>query len=104
MLKKTTSSQTLHSELQTLLSASQHIGFIFSERLINMPVQVVPPMYRMLSDEIKWANDEVSGRGTWKSARHDVYDCRTSHMSSLITYSLLEHIVFLQRMNLGWKA
>ncbi|KAF8588505.1 hypothetical protein K439DRAFT_1335320, partial [Ramaria rubella] len=44
--------------LRTLLSSEQHVGFILSERLINMPVQVVPPMYRMLSDEIKWAVDD----------------------------------------------
>lgn len=25
-----------------------------------MPVQVVPHMYRMLADEIQWANDDVS--------------------------------------------
>lgn len=60
MLKKAGASSTLHSTLQTLVSAPQHVGFIFSERLINMPVQVVPPMYRMLSDEINWANDEAS--------------------------------------------
>jgi protein BCP1 len=25
-----------------------------------MPVQVVPPMYKMLSNEVKWAIDDVS--------------------------------------------
>lgn len=25
-----------------------------------MPVQIMPPMYRMLADEIKWAIDDVS--------------------------------------------
>jgi len=24
-----------------------------------MPVQVIPPMYRMLSNEVKWAIDDV---------------------------------------------
>jgi protein BCP1 len=60
ILKKAGASSTLYLTLETLLSPPQHVGFIFSERLINMPVQVVPPMYRMLSDEINWANDEVS--------------------------------------------
>ncbi|KAJ7355437.1 p21-C-terminal region-binding protein-domain-containing protein [Mycena albidolilacea] len=32
-----------------------HVGLVLCERLVNMPVQTVPPMYRMLSDEIKWA-------------------------------------------------
>ena len=59
-LKKAASSAILHSTLQTLFSSSQQVGFVFSERLINMPVQVVPPMYRMLSDEIRWAVEEAS--------------------------------------------
>jgi protein BCP1 len=60
VLEKAASLSTLQSTLQRLLSSPEHVGFIFSERLINMPVQLVPPMYRMLSDEIKWANEEVS--------------------------------------------
>ncbi|KAF8491272.1 p21-C-terminal region-binding protein-domain-containing protein, partial [Gautieria morchelliformis] len=58
VLDKAAASSTLQSTLQTLLSSPEHVGFVFSERLINMPVQLVPPMYRMLSDEIKWANEE----------------------------------------------
>ena len=42
------------------LSSNNHIGLILSERLVNMPVQIVPPMYRMLTDEIKWAVEEVA--------------------------------------------
>ena len=41
------------------LKSTNHVGFVFSERLINMPVQVVPHMYRMLADEIQWALDDV---------------------------------------------
>lgn len=32
-------------------------GLIFSERLINMPVEVVPPMYRMLVEEMELADE-----------------------------------------------
>jgi protein BCP1 len=51
------------SRLRTMLSpqglgSSQHLGLIVSERLVNMPVEIVPPMYKMLVDEMKWANDE----------------------------------------------
>lgn len=42
----------------TGLQSTNHVGFVFSERLINMPVQIVPPMYRMLADEIQWAIDD----------------------------------------------
>jgi len=40
------------------LQSNNHIGLLLSERLINMPVQTVPPMFRMLADEIQWAIDE----------------------------------------------
>ncbi|EIM92015.1 uncharacterized protein STEHIDRAFT_136065 [Stereum hirsutum FP-91666 SS1] len=59
-LLKSMDNTPLHATLQNLLGpngieSQNHVGFIFSERLINMPVQVVPHMYRMLADEIKWA-------------------------------------------------
>ena len=34
------------------------IGLILTDRLINIPPQVVPPMYRMLLEEISWAVEE----------------------------------------------
>ncbi|EJD55116.1 hypothetical protein AURDEDRAFT_109577 [Auricularia subglabra TFB-10046 SS5] len=46
-----------HPSIAPLLQSSQ-VGLVVSERLINMPVQVVPPMYRMLLDEIQWAIDD----------------------------------------------
>jgi len=63
VLLKSGSNPGLHSTLQNLfgnegLKSQNHVGFIYSERLINMPVQVIPPMYRMLGDEIQWALDD----------------------------------------------
>ncbi|KAG5355832.1 Protein BCP1 [Yarrowia sp. B02] len=45
----------LHKQIRKLLgpSSTSQVGLIISERLINMPVQVVPPMYKMLLDETK---------------------------------------------------
>ncbi|EGN92707.1 hypothetical protein SERLA73DRAFT_65334, partial [Serpula lacrymans var. lacrymans S7.3] len=40
------------------LNSPNHVGLVLSERLINMPVQVAPPMYRMLVDEMKWAVED----------------------------------------------
>ena len=37
----------------------RHVGLVICERLVNMPVQVVPPMYRMLVDEIDGALKDV---------------------------------------------
>jgi protein BCP1 len=47
-------------ELAKLLSpdSEAQVGLILTERFVNMPHQVVPPMYTMLQEEIQWANDE----------------------------------------------
>lgn len=47
-------------QLEQLLSSKSkaQVGLILTERLINMPHQIVPPMYNMLQEEIQWANDE----------------------------------------------
>ncbi|RAH46408.1 protein-transporting protein BCP1 [Aspergillus brunneoviolaceus CBS 621.78] len=43
------------SPLVPLLSGSHKIGLLLTERLINMPAEVVPPMYTMLQQEIAHA-------------------------------------------------
>lgn len=46
--------------LATLLSQTPvpPVGLVLTERLINMPSEVVPPMYSMLQEEIAWAIEE----------------------------------------------
>ena len=39
-------------------STSARIGLILTERLVNIPSEVVPPMYSMLLEEISWAIEE----------------------------------------------
>lgn len=34
------------------------VGLVLTERLINIPSEVVPPMYKMLLEEISWAIEE----------------------------------------------
>lgn len=58
LLAKTSADQGFHSTLSSLLQ-THAVGLVLSERLINMPVQVMPPMYRMLSEEIDEAIEEV---------------------------------------------
>lgn len=42
---------------------ANHVGLILSERLINIPMDLVPPLYEALFEEILWATeDEVH---TW---------------------------------------
>ena len=62
LISKANQSSALRVVLEDALASSSenHVGLILSERLVNMPVQVIPPMYRMLADEIKWAIEEVS--------------------------------------------
>jgi protein BCP1 len=52
----------LNEKLVELLkdTSNYHIGLLLSERLINMPVQIVPPMYKMLQEEIQWAIEDVN--------------------------------------------
>lgn len=48
------------SKLEELVeqSTSARIGLILTERLVNIPSEVVPPMYKMLLEEISWAIEE----------------------------------------------
>ncbi|KAJ2915639.1 hypothetical protein MD484_g4755, partial [Candolleomyces efflorescens] len=75
---ETTSSSTLHSTLQTLFSQSEnHVGLIICERLINMPVQTIPPLYNMLKDEVRNA---VAQNLPYKFS-HLLFISRTYHLS-----------------------
>lgn len=75
LLSKLSSKATdFHAALTSLLSTPaaspedstsaepKHVGLVLSERLVNMPPQVVPPMYRMLQEELEWARNDVSVR------------------------------------------
>ncbi|KAK7514523.1 p21-C-terminal region-binding protein-domain-containing protein [Phyllosticta citriasiana] len=58
-VQKASSEPTL-SQLPSLLSpenSSAQVGLILTERFINMPSEIVPPMYNMLLEEMQWAID-----------------------------------------------
>ena len=55
--KQASTSDALKS-LKEVLEGANTVGLILTERLINVPVEVVPPMYKMLLEEITWANEE----------------------------------------------
>ncbi|KXL50027.1 hypothetical protein M433DRAFT_66622 [Acidomyces richmondensis BFW] len=38
--------------------SESQVGLILTERFINMPHQIVPPMYDMILEEIEWANND----------------------------------------------
>ena len=51
---------TALSKLEDLMqnSTGARVGLILTERLVNIPSEVVPPMYKMLLEEITWAIEE----------------------------------------------
>lgn len=66
LLQKTKSQLEFNMILSKLLSSSKttkdqskqlKVGLVISERMINMPVEVVPPMYKMLLDEMEKAEN-----------------------------------------------
>ncbi|CAO3622576.1 unnamed protein product [Mucor fragilis] len=53
--------EALHKAVKQILSlssADKHVGWVVSERFINMPVEIMAPMYTMLTDELKNAVKE----------------------------------------------
>jgi protein BCP1 len=46
------------SPISSVINSEAHVGLILSERLINMPAEIVPPMYTMLMDEIEAAVED----------------------------------------------
>ena len=67
LLEKSKANSKLHEELTRILSVKGNggkgkgegsLGLILTERMINMPVEVVPPMYKMLQEEVQWALDD----------------------------------------------
>jgi protein BCP1 len=57
LVNKAKTNSSLES-IPDLLSNDSHVGLIFSERLINMPSEIAPPMYSMLMDEIEAAVED----------------------------------------------
>ena len=41
-----------------VLRGDNEVGLVLTERLINMPLEVTPPMYRMLHEEMTWAVED----------------------------------------------
>ena len=76
-VQKSSALPAMQQDLQRLLDdTTSHVGLVLCERLINMPVQVIPHMYRMLAEELKAAVEVVSG---WVHAHY--------HNANLISFS-----------------
>ncbi|KAG8835785.1 Mss4p nuclear export [Serendipita sp. 399] len=56
LLSKISADVHFHRQVTEILSSSvMSLGLIIGERVYNMPPQVMPPLYKMLKDEIDWA-------------------------------------------------
>lgn len=63
ILEKSKPNEKLFGELGRILgkeggAEKGGLGLILTERMVNMPVEVAPPMYKMLKEEVEWALEE----------------------------------------------
>lgn len=60
ILEKSLSDKVMHQQLKGLLApgSTASVGLILHERIINVPQDIAPPMYRMLFEEIDWAVED----------------------------------------------
>lgn len=56
--EKARTNEALAGIVPDLLASGKHVGLVLSERLINMPSEIAPPMYGMLVDEIEAAVED----------------------------------------------
>lgn len=60
ILEKSKSDPKFHQRIVDVLDADNgDVGLVLSDRIINMPPAIAPPSYKMLLEEIQWANDDV---------------------------------------------
>ncbi|EPS74079.1 hypothetical protein M569_00676, partial [Genlisea aurea] len=49
----------IKSKLKSFLGENGHdVGLIISQRVVNLPPQILPPLYDALFDEIRWATED----------------------------------------------
>lgn len=57
LVEKAQTNESL-SAIPPLIEGGKQIGLVFSERLINVPSEIVPPLYSMLIDEVEAAVED----------------------------------------------
>ncbi|KAM0563658.1 hypothetical protein ACHAPJ_001384 [Fusarium lateritium] len=57
LVEKAQSNSSL-APIAGVLNSDKHVGLVFSERLINMPSELAPPLYSMLIDEVEAAVED----------------------------------------------
>ena len=57
-LERSKADMTFRGEFENALKSGD-VALVLSERIINMPAAVASPSYKMLLEEIQWANEDV---------------------------------------------
>lgn len=58
LLKVCQEERILH-ELRSILGGKAHdVGLLISQRVVNLPPQLLPPLYDALFDEVSWATED----------------------------------------------
>ncbi|GLT24849.1 hypothetical protein SLA2020_000170 [Shorea laevis] len=58
-LLKVCQQKDIISDLRSLLGdQAQNVGLLVSERVVNLPPQLLPPLYDALFDEVSWAKED----------------------------------------------
>lgn len=58
LVEKANTNEALASTVTPLLTGDHHVGLVFSERFINMPAEIAPPLFSMLIDEVEAAVED----------------------------------------------
>lgn len=102
-LLKVCEGSTLLGELKGLLEdKAEHVGLLVSQRVMNLPPQLLPHLYNALFDEILWATEDEPTEDLRKSFRFRYYLLITkiykkiSHVKKVSATSNNEDIIYLK--------
>lgn len=102
-LLKVCEGSTLLGELKCLLEdKAEHVGLVVSQRVMNLPPQLLPHLYNALFDEILWATEDEPTEDLRKSFQFRYYLLVTkiykkiSHVKKVSATSNNEDIIYLK--------
>ncbi|KAL2153399.1 hypothetical protein VTH82DRAFT_4554 [Thermothelomyces myriococcoides] len=58
LTERAKSDESLAAVVPELLASEKHVGLVLAERLLNMPAEVIPPMWSCMIDEIEAAVED----------------------------------------------
>ena len=51
--------KSIQQSMETMLGEqAQDVGLLISQRVVNLPPQLLPPLYDALFDEVSWATED----------------------------------------------